>query len=176
MAITGRYITRSSLLLSSLFCFCFCACVCVAVFFDAIVSPHFVFLSCLPPIDHKMSDNFSIEAFTLLGLAVVVIGVRTGARLSMVGIRNFQLDDYLMPLAAVVYGLETGAAYCVGAKWMGLANNSMTDAQRKALTPDSPEYWLRVGGSKTQVMGWSLYTLLLWLLKACMSVFYSRLT
>ena len=91
-----------------------------------------------------MSDDFGIEAFTLLSLAVVIIGVRTGARLSMVGVRNFQLDDYLMPLAAVVYGLETGAAYCVGAKWMGLANNSMTDAQRKALTPESPEYWLRV--------------------------------
>lgn len=123
-----------------------------------------------------MGDKFGTEAFTLLGLAVAIIGVRTGARLSMVGIRNFQLDDYLMPLAAVVYGLETGAAYCVGAKWMGLANNSMTDHQRATLSPDSQEYFLRVGGSKTQVMGWSLYTLLLWLLKTCMAVFYSRLT
>lgn len=123
-----------------------------------------------------MADNFTIEAFTLLSLAVVVIVIRTGARLSMVGIRNFQVDDYLMPLAAVVYGLETGAAYSVGAKWKGLANNSMTDAQRLALSPDSEEFLLRVGGSKTQVMGWSLYTLLLWLLKTCMAVFYSRLT
>lgn len=123
-----------------------------------------------------MSDSFGTEAFTLLGLAVIIIGVRTGARLFMVGIRNFQLDDYLMPLAAVVYGLETGAAYCVGAKWMGLANNSMTDEQRATLSPDSQEYFMRVGGSKTQVMGWSLYTLLLWLLKTCMAVFYSRLT
>lgn len=123
-----------------------------------------------------MSDSFGTEAFTLLGLAVIIIGVRTGARLSMVGIRNFQLDDYLMPLAAVVYGLETGAAYCVGAKWMGLANNSMTDEQRATLSPDSQEFFMRVGGSKTQVMGWSLYTLLLWLLKTCMAVFYSRLT
>ena len=123
-----------------------------------------------------MADNFTIEAFTLLSLAVVVIVIRTGARLSMVGIRNFQVDDYLMPLAAVVYGLETGAACSVGAKWKGLANNSMTDAQRLALSPDSEEFLLRVGGSKTQVMGWSLYTLLLWLLKTCMAVFYSRLT
>jgi hypothetical protein len=78
----------------------------------------------------------------------------------------------------VVYGLETGAAYCVGAWWMGLANNAMTDAQRLELSqhPDSEEYRLRVGGSKTQVLGWSLYTTLLWLLKACMAVFYSRLT
>jgi hypothetical protein len=61
---------------------------------------------------------------------------------------------------------------------MGLANNAMTDAQRLELSqrPDSEEYRLRVGGSKTQVLGWSLYTTLLWLLKACMAVFYSRLT
>lgn len=59
---------------------------------------------------------------------------------------------------------------------MGLANNSMTDEQRKQLSPDSEEYRLRVGGSKVQVAGWSLYTLLLWLLKTCMAIFYSRLT
>lgn len=76
----------------------------------------------------------------------------------------------------MVYGLETGAAYMVGAWFMGLANNSMTDRQRSSLSPDSEEYRLRVGGSKVQVAGWSLYTLLLWLLKTCMSIFYSRLT
>lgn len=35
---------------------------------------------------------------------------------------------------------------------------------------------MRRGGSKTQLIGWSLYTLLLWLLKLCMCIFYSRLT
>lgn len=140
-----------------------------------------------------MDDNFAIEAFTLLALAVVIIVLRTIARWNTAGPKNFQLDDYVMPIAAVrgsrqpnsltdtdarkvVYGLETGAAYCVGAWWHGLANNATTDQQRAALDPDSREYHLRVGGSKTQVIGWSLYTLLLWLLKTCMSVFYSRLT
>ncbi|KAL4866671.1 hypothetical protein BDV12DRAFT_187214 [Aspergillus spectabilis] len=122
-----------------------------------------------------MSD-FNVEAFTLLALAVVAISIRVAARWTTAGPKSFQLDDYLMPLAGVVYGLETGAAYCVGAWWRGLANNAMTDAQRAALDPSSEEYSLRVGGSKTQVLGWSLYTTLLWLLKACMAVFYSRLT
>lgn len=76
----------------------------------------------------------------------------------------------------MVYGLETGAAYMVGAWFMGLANNAMTDEHRENLSPSSKEYQLRVGGSKVQVAGWSLYTLLLWLLKTCMAVFYSRLT
>ncbi|OKL55473.1 hypothetical protein UA08_09199 [Talaromyces atroroseus] len=122
-----------------------------------------------------MSD-FAREAFTLLGLAIIIIGLRTAARWYMVGPRNFQADDYLMLLACVVYGLETAAAYIVGAWFDGLANNSMTDEQRASISPHSKEYHLRVGGSKVQVTGWSLYTLLLWLLKTCLAIFYSRLT
>ncbi|KAI4202652.1 MAG: hypothetical protein LQ350_002445 [Teloschistes chrysophthalmus] len=123
-----------------------------------------------------MADNFTKEAFTLLGVGVTVVALRTYARLTSVGIRKFMLDDYLMLLAVVVYGLETGAAYSVGARFHGLANNSMTDEQRRTLSPDSPEYGLRVGGSKLQLIGWSLYTLLLWLLKLCINIFYTRLT
>ncbi|KAJ5542763.1 hypothetical protein N7535_005187 [Penicillium sp. DV-2018c] len=121
-------------------------------------------------------DKFNTEAFTLLGIAILVIALRTTARWLMVGPKAFQADDYLMLVAGVVYGLETGAAYMVGAVFMGMANNAMTDEQRKNLSPDSKEYQLRVGGSKVQVAGWSLYTLLLWLLKTCMAIFYSRLT
>ncbi|CAG7951885.1 unnamed protein product [Penicillium salamii] len=120
--------------------------------------------------------DFNTEAFTLLALSIVIIGLRTTARWIMVGPKNFQADDYLMLVACVVYGLETGAAYMVGAWFMGLANNAMTDEQRVNLSPDSEEYRLRVGGSKVQMAGWSLYTLLLWLLKTCMAFFYSRLT
>lgn len=76
----------------------------------------------------------------------------------------------------MVYALETAAAYNVGAMFRGLANNGMTDEQRRTLVVGSPEWNMRVGGSKIQLIGWSLYTLLLWLLKACMAVFYSRLT
>lgn len=143
-----------------------------------------------------MADAFNREAFTLLGVGTAIVGLRTYARISMVGIRRLMLDDYLMVLALVssslhlirkgllvsdrqeqvVYGLETGAAYSVGALFHGLANNSMTDEERRALSPGSPEYTLRVDGSKLQLIGWSLYTLLLWLLKTCMCVFYTRLT
>ncbi|KAG0157355.1 hypothetical protein PDIDSM_4540 [Penicillium digitatum] len=121
-------------------------------------------------------DGFNTEAFTLLGVAIVIIALRTTARWIMVGPKGFQADDYLMLVACVVYGLETGAAYMVSAWFKGLANNSMTDEQRQQLSPNSEEYRLRVGGSKVQVAGWSLYTLLLWLLKTCMAIFYSRLT
>ncbi|KAJ6095219.1 hypothetical protein N7486_005965 [Penicillium sp. IBT 16267x] len=121
-------------------------------------------------------SEFVTEAFTLLAVAIVIIALRTTARWIMVGPKNFQADDYIMLVACVVYGFETAAAYIVGAWFEGLANNSMTDEERATLSPDSHEYHLRVGGSKVQVTGWSLYTLLLWLLKTCMAIFYSRLT
>lgn len=48
-----------------------------------------------------MADDFTKEAFTLLGVGVAVVALRTYARLTSVGIRNFMLDDYLMLLAVV---------------------------------------------------------------------------
>lgn len=141
-------------------------------------------------------DDFKVEAFALLGVAAFLAALRSYARWTLVGPASFQLDDYLMPFAIVsarcsandetpaeaavriqvVYGLETAAAYIVGARFEGLANNAMTPAQRASLDPSSREYRLRVGGAKTQIVGWSLYTLLLWMLKTCMAVSYSRLT
>ncbi|RPB21961.1 hypothetical protein L211DRAFT_789466 [Terfezia boudieri ATCC MYA-4762] len=121
-------------------------------------------------------DPFTIEVFTLWGVSAVVIGIRTYARWSIVGIRKFQVDDYLMIIACMIYGLETGAGYSVGALFRGMANNGMTDEQRATLVPGSQEWNWRVGGSKIQLIGWSLWSTALWLLKICMAVFYSRLT
>jgi uncharacterized membrane protein len=45
--------------------------------------------------------DFNTEAFTLLGVAIVIIGLRTSARWIMVGPKNFQVDDYLMLVACV---------------------------------------------------------------------------
>lgn len=60
--------------------------------------------------------------------------------------------------------------------YRGLTNGNMTAEERASLPQDSQEYRFRVYGSKTQLMGWVVYTVLLWTLKTCMLVFYSRLT
>jgi len=41
------------------------------------------------------------ESFTLLSLIVVIVALRTFVRVRNVGFRGLQLDDYLMPVAAV---------------------------------------------------------------------------
>lgn len=46
-------------------------------------------------------SDFTTEAFTLLGIGLGVIGLRTYARVSVVGFRRLEADDYLMVVAAV---------------------------------------------------------------------------
>ncbi|KAJ5773854.1 hypothetical protein N7457_008750 [Penicillium paradoxum] len=118
-------------------------------------------------------DN--VEAWTLLSLALITIILRCGVRWKLVGPANFQLDDYLMPLAGVFFTLETVAAHLVGAKYKGLTNSYMTPEQRAALDPNSVEWSNRVAGSKVQIIGWSLYAAILWLVKFSLAVFYSQL-
>jgi hypothetical protein len=78
----------------------------------------------------------------------------------------------------IVYTAESVAAYFVVAYWKGFANNGITPAQRQVLreNPDSPEWALRVNGSKTHVIGLLLYMTLLWLLKGYWVIYYLRLT
>ncbi|OJD19910.1 hypothetical protein AJ78_00104 [Emergomyces pasteurianus Ep9510] len=117
-----------------------------------------------------------VEGFTLLALGISFILVRIYARWTIVGPSNFQLDDYLMPLAGIVFTLETVAAHIVVASYDGLTNSYMTPEERAALDPNSAEFSKRVAGSKIQVIGWSFYALILWLVKFCVAIFYSRLT
>ncbi|KAJ5770889.1 uncharacterized protein N7511_002940 [Penicillium nucicola] len=118
----------------------------------------------------------NVEAWVLLSLALFTIIVRIFVRWKLVGPANFQLDDYLMPLAGIVFVLETVAAYLVVADYQGLTNSYMTDEERKAVDLSSTEAHNRVAGSKIQIIGWSLYVAILWLVKLSLSVFYSRLT
>ncbi|KAH7262593.1 hypothetical protein BKA59DRAFT_519488 [Fusarium tricinctum] len=119
---------------------------------------------------------FNIEAFSLLGIAVLVTVLRCYVRISTVGCRNLWADDYLVILAVGIYAIETGLAYSVGNIAYGLANNSITDERRASLQPGDREYQTRVLGSKIQLALWAAYSSLLWVLKAAMCTFYYRLT
>ena len=78
-------------------------------------------------------------------------------------------------MQAVFIG-ETVAAHLVRSKFNGLTNSYMTDEQRAAVDPASKEYYDRQWGSKIQIIGWSLYAMILWLIKFCVAIYYSRLT
>ncbi|TDZ49877.1 hypothetical protein CTRI78_v007776 [Colletotrichum trifolii] len=124
----------------------------------------------------EAASAFIREVWGLQGAAYVVVGLRYYSRIRTLGISKFSWDDFLMGVAVLVYTAESVAAYMVVAYWKGVANNGMTDEYRASLDPASEEYTLRQNGAKTHVVGLLLYTTLLWLLKACWVIYYSRLT
>ncbi|PWY76078.1 hypothetical protein BO94DRAFT_559431 [Aspergillus sclerotioniger CBS 115572] len=118
-----------------------------------------------------------IEGFTLLATGLLFIFIRIYVRLGQVGSPlNFAVDDYLMPLAGVFFACETILAHLVRSNFDGLTNSYMTDEQRAAVDPASREHYNRVWGSKIQVTGWSMYAMIMWLIKFCVAIYYSRLT
>ncbi|KUI65764.1 hypothetical protein VM1G_02258 [Cytospora mali] len=122
------------------------------------------------------AQEFINEVWGLQGVAYLVLVLRYYSRLVTLGWRKFALDDLIIAVATVVHTAESVAAYYVVAYWNGLANNGMTEEQRATLDPNSEEWRLRVNGSKTHVIGLLLYATLLWLLKGCWTIYYSRLT
>ncbi|KAI0189224.1 hypothetical protein F4808DRAFT_467553 [Astrocystis sublimbata] len=126
-------------------------------------------------VQQSEANRFVGELWSLQGTAYLVILLRYYAKISISGFRGLSWDDAFMLLATLTYTAESVAAYLVVAYWQGLANNDMTDEQRALLNPGSREYFLRQSGSKTHVAGLLLYTTLLWLLKSCWLVYYSRL-
>jgi len=53
-------------------------------------------------------EAFVTEAFALLGVGLLFIGLRTYVRISTVGWKGLQADDYLMWFAAVPMFLPAG--------------------------------------------------------------------
>lgn len=119
--------------------------------------------------------QYSAEAFTLLGVALLVTALRTYYRLRLVGIKRLQADDYFVLVGVVCFTLGICLAYTAHAVTRGLANNYMTDEHRARLSPTSQEYRDRVIGAKIQAAGWIVYISSIWSFKAAMCTFFLRL-
>lgn len=118
----------------------------------------------------------AVELWTLYAFGILFTILRTYARISAVGFRKLQVDDYLIWFAVIIYTAQCSLGYNLGVVARGLANNGMTPNERNALSRDDPEYTMRVIGSKIQVAGWTTAACLLWSLKLCVAFFYFRLT
>lgn len=94
---------------------------------------------------------FNMELWTLYSFGVLVTVLRTYSRINTVGFKNLRADDYIVWLAIILYTTQSTLAYFAVNYGQGLANNSMTDAERAALDTESVEFALRVFGSKIQV-------------------------
>ncbi|KAF7509410.1 hypothetical protein GJ744_008133 [Endocarpon pusillum] len=132
-----------------------------------------------------------IEPWVLIAIAVAIAVLRCFARIQATGVRQLELDDWAMNIAAILFFATGFFARILAATTNidprvnpnrlpiaihpGLSNNNMTDNYRASLDPASVEYQLRVAGSKLHLVGWSLYISTLWCVKLCIAVFYTRL-
>ncbi|RAL03335.1 uncharacterized protein BO80DRAFT_350386 [Aspergillus ibericus CBS 121593] len=123
----------------------------------------------------EAASKSTVQLWTLYSIGCAVTLLRTYSQCKDLGWRRLRLDDYLVWVGLLFYTAQVVLAYQVGEAAHGLANNSMTAAQRAALAPDSAEYRARVIGSKIQIAGWATYTALINSLKLSMLAFYTRL-
>jgi hypothetical protein len=93
------------------------------------------------------------------------------ARLRRLGLRNLQIDDYLMLFAVVWYTLLCTALNQVAS---GGGSNLLTAEDKAALTDESIAE--RIRGSKWVFVSEHSFVLCVWSLKACMLVIYGRIT
>ncbi|KAI8966128.1 hypothetical protein F5Y11DRAFT_343819 [Daldinia sp. FL1419] len=115
------------------------------------------------------------EQFSLMVAGAIIITLRVYVRWVHTGPSKWQLDDYLMPIVGAIFAVTTVTAYFVIGRMHGLTN-AMSDEERSTISPSSEEYSDRQSGSRAQIMLWSFYAFILWALKVCVAVFYSRLT
>ncbi|GAB1218289.1 hypothetical protein ATERTT37_007543 [Aspergillus terreus] len=123
---------------------------------------------------------FQKEAWTEYGIGTVIILLRILARAKVVGVKNWQGDDYFTIIALLFWTVSHMPAFpkaeLTMLEMIGQfgTNIGFTDAQRAAFSEEEIKVLAR--GSKCLLAGWTCYVTLIWSLKACMLFFYNRLT
>ncbi|GFF59185.1 hypothetical protein IFM51744_09827 [Aspergillus udagawae] len=119
----------------------------------------------------EFAKSFATETWVLYGVGILGTVLRFVARIRRLGVRNLQVDDYLMLFAVLWYTLLCVALNEVAS---GGGSNLMTDEDKANLTPVT--YAERVRGSKWVFVSEHSFILAIWAMKACMLVIYSRIT
>ncbi|GIK04808.1 hypothetical protein Aspvir_008903 [Aspergillus viridinutans] len=119
----------------------------------------------------EFAKSFATETWVLYGVGILGTVLRFVARIRRLGVRNLQVDDYLMLFAVLWYTLLCVALNEVAS---GGGSNLMTEEDRANLTPAT--YADRVRGSKWVFVSEHSFVLAIWAMKACMLVIYSRIT
>ncbi|GIJ83503.1 hypothetical protein Asppvi_002326 [Aspergillus pseudoviridinutans] len=122
----------------------------------------------------EFAKSFATETWVLYGVGILGTVLRFVARIRRLGVRNLQVDDYLMLFAVLWYTLLCVALNEVAS---GGGSNLMTDEEIANIANLSPaSYADRVRGSKWVFVSEHSFILAIWAMKACMLVIYSRIT
>ncbi|KAL4789398.1 hypothetical protein BDV19DRAFT_374187 [Aspergillus venezuelensis] len=116
---------------------------------------------------------FQKEAWSEYSIGVVVLLLRLFARFKVVGIKNWQGDDWFTIVALIFWTAELTMLELIG-QWG--TNIGLSDEERLAISQSPTKEANLIAGSKCLMAGWTCYVTLIWSLKACMLFFYNRLT
>ncbi|KAI0161441.1 hypothetical protein GGR57DRAFT_454807 [Xylariaceae sp. FL1272] len=83
--------------------------------------------------------RYVAEGMILLGISLVIVGLRTYARATVVGLKNFMADDYIVLVALCLVIFEHIAFCILTSPWQGLGND-MNGQERNDLSPHTAEY------------------------------------
>ncbi|KAI9732442.1 MAG: hypothetical protein M1834_001650 [Cirrosporium novae-zelandiae] len=115
--------------------------------------------------------SYFIEVWTEYGIGMCIFFLRFFARATVVGIRNFQYDDYFALLGMVLWTIDNSLIDVMGKHGSFVGLNEQTAAALDEKTVKS--YTI---GSKALFVAWITYVSMIWCMKAVLLGLYNRIT
>ncbi|KAI9778506.1 MAG: hypothetical protein M1839_008036 [Geoglossum umbratile] len=121
--------------------------------------------------DIAFQKQLARETWTLYAIGILIIVLRLCARIKRVGIRNLAVDDYLMVLAGCFY---TMLVSCLNVIAQGGGSNLFLPEEYATFTETDIQE--RIKGSKIVVVSEQAMLNVIYTVKVCMLIMYTRLT
>ncbi|KAI9769629.1 MAG: hypothetical protein M1840_003866 [Geoglossum simile] len=121
--------------------------------------------------DVAFQKQLARETWTLYAVGILIIVLRICARIKRVGVRNLAVDDYLMLLAGCFY---TTLVSCLNAIAQGGGSNLFLPEEFATFTEQDIKE--RIKGSKVVVVSEQAMLNVVYTIKVCMLIMYTRLT
>lgn len=121
--------------------------------------------------DPDFVDELSKQSWSLFAFGMFFILLRFYARIKRLGVRGLQPDDYLMMLVGALY---TTLIVCLNVIAGGGGSNLYPPGDFDTFTPENIQD--RIKGSKTVIVSEQAMLNVIYTIKACMLIMYSRLT
>ncbi|KAH7346864.1 hypothetical protein BKA65DRAFT_285935 [Rhexocercosporidium sp. MPI-PUGE-AT-0058] len=121
--------------------------------------------------DPVFVHTLAVQTWSLYGVGMLLIIMRTYARIHRLGLSGLQPDDYLMVLAG---GLYTALIVCLNVIAGGGGSNLYRPEEFVTFTEKDIQD--RIKGSKIVIVSEQAMLNLIYTIKACMLIMYTRLT
>ncbi|KAI0997986.1 hypothetical protein K3495_g10202 [Podosphaera aphanis] len=115
--------------------------------------------------------DLSVQSWSTYAFGMFFILLRFYARIKRLGVRGLQLDDYLMMLVGILY---TTLVVCLNVIAGGGGSNLYPPGDFDTFTPEQIQD--RIQGSKIVIVSEQAMLNVIYTIKACMLIMYSRLT